>query len=245
MSKKELICKELDIVYTEGEKLAVDFQRNKIEYSSFAYNYQMWYTKALKAVESLAPDRYAEFRGYYEIDTKRKTLGYGTYVIQDYLKGVVPAGHAYLNFNSKEQVIKCLLNQLTIFNSITERVNSIVANIESELYAELQDNEIIIAKRLAKVSLRAAGALMGVVIEGHLQKIATKHKIDAKKKNPIISDLNDPLKNANIIDTPTWRKITYLADIRNICSHKKDIEPTKEQVDDLIQGAEWLIKNVF
>jgi hypothetical protein len=48
-----------------------------------------------------------------------------------------------------------------------------------------------------------------------------------------------------VIDTPVWRKISFLADLRNLCSHKKDAEPTKEQVEELIQGAEWLTKNVF
>ena len=65
------------------------------------------------------------------------------------------------------------------------------------------------------------------------------------KKNPTIADLNDPLKAASVIDTPAWRKISFLADLRNLCSHKKDAEPTKDQVEDLIQGAEWLTKNVF
>jgi hypothetical protein len=98
---------------------------------------------------------------------------------------------------------------------------------------------------LAKVSLRAAGALMGVLIEGHLRKVAVNHEVKILKKNPTIADLNDPLKSANVIDTATWRKISYLSDLRNLCSHKKDVEVTKEQVEELIQGASWLTKNVF
>jgi hypothetical protein len=83
------------------------------------------------------------------------------------------------------------------------------------------------------------------VIEGHLQKVAQAHSIKIAKNNPTIADLNDPLKAASVIDTPMWRKISFLADLRNLCSHKKDTEPTKEQVEELIQGAEWLTKNVF
>lgn len=101
------------------------------------------------------------------------------------------------------------------------------------------------ARNLVKVSLRAAGSLAGVVIENHLQKLAKNHAIKVRKKNPTISDLNDPLKNAEVFDTPTWRKVAYLADIRNMCSHKKDAEPTKDQVAELIDGANWLAKNLF
>lgn len=243
MTKREIIHKELDALYQEGAKLAVAFQKK--EEKQFQYDYQRWYTKALKAVASLAADRHAEFRSYYEIDPKRKSLGYGTYVIQDFIKGVAPSSFHHPDFDTRAQVLTCFFNQLTILNSIGERVDSVLGNIEGELYAELQDNEVAVARQLAKVSLRAAGALVGVVIEGHLQKVAQAHEVKIAKKNPTIADLNDPLKAASVIDTPAWRKISFLADLRNLCSHKKDAEPTKEQVEDLIQGAEWLTKNVF
>lgn len=243
MTKREIIHKELDALYHEGVKLAVAFQKE--EDKQFQYDYQRWYTKALKAVASLAPDRHAEFRGYYEVDPRRKSLGYGTYVIQDFLKGVAPNRLSYPDFDTRAQVLKCFFNQLTILNSIGERVDSVLGNIEGELYAEIQDSEVKVARQLAKVSLRAAGALVGVIIEGHLQKVAKAHDVKITKKNPTIADLNDPLKAATVIDTPAWRKISYLADLRNLCSHKKEAEPTKEQVDELLQGAEWITKNVF
>lgn len=243
MTKREEIKKELQELYQEGTRLAVAFQKK--EDQQFQYDYQHWYTKALKAVEALAPDRLSEFRGYYEIDPKRKTLGYGTYVIQDFIKGVAPDKYHYPGFDTRDQTLRCFFNQLTILSSVEQRVTSLLANIEGELYAEIQDAEIDIARQLAKISPRAAGALVGVVIEGHLQKVAETHAVKIGKKNPTISDLNEPLKNAGIVDTPTWRKISYLADLRNLCSHRKDVDPTREQVEELMQGAEWLTKNVF
>lgn len=243
MSKRQAIHNELTDLYKEGAELAVSFQKK--EETQFHYGYQKWYTKALKAIASLAPDRHAEFRSYYEIDPKRKSLGYGTYVIQDYLKGVAPGGYQYEGFDTRKQVLQCFLNQLTILNAVEVRVDSVLANIEGELYAELQDNEVAVARQLLKVSPRAAGALIGVLIEGHLQKVADSHSIKIAKKNPTIADLNDPLKAASVLDTASWRKISFLADLRNLCSHKKDADPTKEQVDELIAGAEWLTKNVF
>jgi len=243
MTKRELIRKELQSLYKEGVELAIAFQKN--EDKQFQYEYQGWYSKALKAVASLAPDRHAEFRSYYEIDPKRKTLGYGTFVIQDFMKGVAPASHRIPGFDSRNEVVTCFVNQLTILSSVDNRIDSVISDIEGELYAELQDSELLVARQLAKVSHRAAGALVGVVIEGHLQKVAANHGIKIAKKNPTIADLNDPLKSAGVLDTPGWRKISFLADLRNLCSHKKDSEPTKEQVEDLIQGAEWLAKNVF
>jgi hypothetical protein len=243
MSKREAIRKELSALIEEGANLAIDFQKKREK--QFQYDYQRWYTKALRVVASLAPDRHTEFRGYYEIDPKRKSLGYGTYVIQDYLRGVAPNSCHYPNFDTRAQVLTCLFNQLTILTSLQERVDSVLANIEGELYSEIQDNEVAVARQLAKVNLRAAGALVGVVVEGHLQKVASSHGVTVTKRNPTIADLNEPLKAASIIDTATWRKISYLGDLRNLCTHKKDTDPTKAQVEELIQGAEWLTKNVF
>ncbi len=243
MSKRDQIKKEFQEVNVEGVELFQAFRSGKGK--AFQFDYQAWYTKAKKAMEIMAPDRHAEFCSYYEIDARRKALNWSTWVIQDYFKGVVPVGYGFENFDAKAQVLEGFMNQITILKAAATRIDSVLANVEVELYAELQDSEVAIAGQLLKVSPRAAGALVGVVIEGHLQKVADSHKIKVPKKNPTIADLNDPLKAAGVIDISGWRKISFLADIRNLCSHKKDVEPTKEQVQDLISGAEWLIKNVF
>ena len=218
------------------------------EFVDFSYAYQSWYTTAIKAVESLASDRYAEFRGYYEIDRSRDVVSHETYSIQDYLNkswvGVVYDPNTK-NTKGRARMINCFFNQLAILKAIKNRVDSVLTDIEGELFAELEDNEMGVARQLIKISPRAAGALAGVVIEGHLRKVSNAHGIEISKKNPAISDLNDPLKDASVIDTSAWRKIRYLADLRNLCSHKKEEEPTKEQVADLLDGTEWLMKTVF
>jgi hypothetical protein len=245
MNKREKIREELNALNDEAFKLASAFQKEEVNNLQYRYQYQAWYTKAINAVAALAPERLAEFRSYYEVDPRRKGLGYDTFVIQDFFRGVIPSGPAFYNFDSHNEALTCFFNQTTILHAVTECFDSVILNIEGQLYAELKDNEVAVAKQLIKLSPRAAGALMGVLIEGHLQKVAASHGLKVAKKHPTIVDLNDPLKNESVIDTPTWRKISYLADLRNLCSHRKDSEPTKEQVEELIAGADWLIKNVF
>jgi hypothetical protein len=239
MTRSEQIREEMLALDDEGAELAQEFQKNET-LPEFAFRYQDWYTKALNVVKTLAPDRIAEFRGYYEPDTSRKTLSLVAYTIQDYLKGAIP----WEIFDVHKQAMTCFFNQRTIFRAVLHRVESILSDIASALYADLEDNEIEVSKRLAKINLRAAGALLGVIIEGHLQKVAASHAVTIAKKNPTIADLNDPLKTASVIDLPTWRKITYLGDLRNLCSHKKDREPTETDVEELIKGAEWVSKNI-
>ena len=53
------------------------------------------------------------------------------------------------------------------------------------------------------------------------------------------------LKDNDVIDTPTWRFIQHLGDLRNLCDHNKDRVPKKEEVDDLIAGVVKIIKTIF
>ena len=244
MDTKEKIKTELSALYKEGVEIVQKLHKEDKK-QNFPFVYQRWYTRALKVVDVVAPDRHEEFRLYYEKDPKRKSLGYGTYVIQDYLIGVAPDSFHYPNFDTRKQTCQNVFNQLSIIDAINSRVDSVLENIESELLSELQDAELETAKKLVKESIRAAGSLTGVVLENYLQKLVKTHKITMRKRNPTISDLNELLKKDKIIETPTWRKISYLADIRNLCSHKKEVEPTKEQVLELIDGTNWVIKNVF
>ena len=95
------------------------------------------------------------------------------------------------------------------------------------------------------INLRAAGVIAGVVLERHLQRTAVNHEIIIEKKEPTISDLNDPLKKENIYDIPTWRLIQVLGDIRNLCVHNKEREPTAEEVKRLIKETDIIIKTIF
>jgi hypothetical protein len=112
--------------------------------------------------------------------------------------------------------------------------------------ADLFDSELDAARELHKYRfVRAAGALAGVVLERHLKQICANHSIKVAKKAPTIADLNNALKDADVIEIPQWRFIQHLADIRNLCDHSKEKEPTVEQVDDLIGGVMKVIKMLF
>ncbi len=92
---------------------------------------------------------------------------------------------------------------------------------------------------------RGAGAVVGVVLESHLMQVCDNHIIIVKKKAPAINDLAQLLKDNNVIEIPEWRKIQHLADLRNLCDHKKKNEPEKEDIEELIKGVDKLIKNLF
>jgi hypothetical protein len=92
---------------------------------------------------------------------------------------------------------------------------------------------------------RAAGAVAGVVLEKHLLQVAKDHKVAITKKNPGISDLNDALKSATVIDMVQWRFVQHLGDLRNLCDQNKKKEPTDAQVSDIIDGVSKVMKTIL
>ncbi len=70
----------------------------------------------LKVIEFLGKDRFQEFKSYYEIDPKRKSIGYGNYYIQDYLKGVAPNKWNYPDFDTINETFKKCLQSIYNFS---------------------------------------------------------------------------------------------------------------------------------
>ncbi len=214
---------------------------------SFKMNYQSWYSESKALIKQLLPDRFEDFVRYYEKPKTRKDISVENYKIEDYLQGLLIT-RSYL----KEEIvgpsaaIPLFQQQLEILKSIKQRFESSLFDIKQLVQADLFDNELSSAKELLNHKfLRAAGAIAGVVLEKHLSNVCASHNIKVAKKAPTISDFNEILKASSVLDIPNWRFIQMLGDIRNLCDHNKDVEPTENQVKDLIDGVDKIIKTIF
>lgn len=135
--------------------------------------------------------------------------------------------------------------QVAILKAVKRRFDSSLFEIHQLVQADLFDSELESSRHLLKNKfLRAAGAIAGVVLEKHLKQVCDDHNAKITKKNPSISDLNEILKATSVIDLPQWRHITFLGDIRNICDHNKQNDPTEQQVTDLIDGTDKALKTI-
>lgn len=238
---KELIEEAIEICASASKA------KKSADILKFGMEYQKWYTRALKVVEVLAPDRLTEFISYYKIDPKRKLVNAQNYVIQDFIMGIGARedayGKSYWDINNVTAIK--VYNQLQILQSLETRIDSVLSDVQGALLSELQDKELATAEELLKINLRSAGSLAGVILENHLQKIMQNHHVTVSKKNPTISEMNNLLKSNEIYDLPIWKKVEYLGSIRNLCSHKKEREPKKEEVEELIVGVNKVIKEVY
>ena len=119
-------------------------------------------------------------------------------------------------------------------------------DIQALVQADLFDNELDASEDLNKNGFsRGAGAIAGVVLEGHLATVCKNHNITLSKKKPTLVDLYEALRKHDVIDIATRRFIQHLADIRNNCDHKGAKEPSKEDVHDLVEGVRKISKTVF
>lgn len=215
----------------------------------FETHYQSWYTEALAVVKQLIPDRLVEFIDLYKGDGKRKDITATSFNIQDWLKGSRVSANRYTGekpFDDYAAVVMRFNNQRQILASAEKRFTSSLLDIKQLVQADFFDSELDVSKELIKKGFyRAAGVICGVIIEKHLAQVCSNHNVTIAKRNPTIADLNDSLKSSEVIDISSWRFIQRLGDLRNLCGHNKDKEPTKEDTTELIEGTDKLIKTIF
>ena len=248
---------ELTALIDEGEslrlRLALDAKVvdedtanhfRELKLPDFKENYERWYSISMQVVKQVLPDRYSDFVKQYK-DEKRKQTDFLTYGVSDYMIGLITTRgvETVVDFSAAFPKFE---QQLNILKSAQGRLESSLYDMVEVVQANLFDSELDAANELAKKGfLRGAGAVAGVVLERHLNRICMKHGVKMRKKAPAINDFNQMLKDSDIIETPMWRFIQHLGDIRNLCGHSKGREPTSEEVDDLISGTARIIKTLF
>ena len=210
--------------------------------------YQEWYTESCALVKQMLPSRLGEFEALYS-----GLEGAYQIPIQQWLLAGGRAGHGFGSsleqwspYSGTVDVANEIQSQLGILRAVNRRFESSLFDLRQMVQADIFDSELEAATGLAKNGFtRAAGSLAGVVLERHLGQVTANHSISIKKRNPTMSDFNQALKDNETLDTPTWRQIQRLGDIRNLCSHNKEREPTREEVDELIAGTEKFTKTLF
>jgi hypothetical protein len=268
ISNLERYKKDLDSLLTNGELLSMSLQHECYgeefekavkdqlggkakEYldslPKFSKAYQPWYSEAKSLIKQLLPDRLADFVRHYEKPKPRRDINFENYRIEDCLQGLtITRGFHKEKIVGQEGAVPHFKQQIAILQSVKARFESSLFDIRQLVQADLFDSELDAAKELLRQKFtRAAGALAGVVLERHLAQVCENHSVKIAKKDPGISDLNDALKKATVLDVSQWRFMQHLGDIRNLCDHSKKVEPTAEQVDDFISGVMKVTKTVF
>lgn len=213
--------------------------KEKYKGNTFEYEYNNWYSQSLIIVKHFLSYRFEEFELMYKPAKNRKELTLMNYTIYDAICGLnVKSRNIYPHTATSK-----LITQFGILESIKTIVDNKLDEMNSMLEFDIFEKELDAARHLLKNKYyRSAGAICGVIIEKHLTNILNNNNILITKKNPGINDLNSLLYENQLIDSTKFKFITFLADIRNKCDHNKDVEPTKEEIHDLIEGTQKIIK---
>ena len=204
----------------------------------FAEAYQKWYSRTLTIIKVVLPQRQTEFEQLYAPSSNRKELTILNYTIQDAIKGI---------YNERTRVEPTTANdlirtQIHILKSVYELADKRLNEINNMLELDVFEKELDSARHLLKNKyFRSAGAICGVLIEKHLLGMLKFAGLKQSKNNPTISTLNDDLYSNSIIDSVQYKFLLYLGGIRNKCDHNKAEDPTKEEIQELINGTEKVI----
>jgi hypothetical protein len=173
-------------------------------------SYEAWYSEALACVSQLLPERVSDFTAYYRHKTQPKEITAANYTMSDFLRGIQTSRGSQVVV-SPSGAFAPLQQQVNIVAGLQRHFESTLFDIKTLVHADLLDDELHAAEELNKNGFtRGAGAVAGVVLEGHLGAVSDRHKLSLKKKDPSIADLNEALKAASVIDIPTWRFIQHL-----------------------------------
>lgn len=247
---KDEIKKELEDLIDFAEMVETEFSKDgSLDLRDI---YQSWFTRACRVVELILPQRYEEFKEYYYFKNNEnsKFILLNNYRIQAFFNNLAISHTEKSNSLVQAQVL--FLQQLSILKSCDTMLESKLDNIENEMLIELNETELDTAKSLLKINLRASGCITGVVLEKHLKSLLNKYCPNHGKKDSelTLNVINELLKE-KAYDTKTFKNIQYLSDIRNLCDHdKKDSEgktkePTKEDVETLIENTERIMKTIY
>jgi hypothetical protein len=189
------------------EEIAKQKKKTKAELTEelpiFEHSYQRWYSESLAMLSVLLPDRVDDFKAYYQLPRPPKELNHTTYTISDYLKETrASRGHQEIVGQKAAQIP--MQQQVEIVSAAAARFESSLFDIRGMAQADLFDNELDAAAELNKSGFaRGAGAVAGVVLEGHLATVCANHSVVITKKKPTLFDFYEALKAANVIDQQT------------------------------------------
>ena len=147
------------------------------------------------------------------------------------------------NLQTIDSVIDDLINdlntQISILLCIPDAIEVKELNLRKLISADVARTEIEQAEILFAGGFhRASGSIAGVALELHLKTLCDINGVVYKPK-ATIDPLAQALYDAKILDITEFRRVQYLASIRNKCSHPNDV--SEAEVQTLIEGVKKLV----
>lgn len=250
---KELLQKELEKLINEGQELDIMFRykaQRPFHFSEEEYNvikkfntkdfilekaYNSFYTRTLTVLSKILPDRIDEFKECY--------ISHNPNIYYDISRYLLQVQCASLKSSYETYAIKQFERQLGFLDAARDLINTTIFNIENNIRHNIYTDELDSADYLLKSGyIRAAGSVAGVVLENHLKVVCKSISTISLDGSETLSKYNMLLKNE--IGDVLWGRVDAISRIRNLCDHAKDSEPTKKDVQFLINETREILQEI-
>lgn len=197
--------------------------------------YEQWYNAVEPLVYQYLPRRHGEFEEMHSKITNYINLDFGFFEL-------APENPMERGI----QVIDILDGQRSIAKAAPNRVAAERFNARKEISAQVEEDEIIRARRLFEDDLiRASGVIAGVALERRLLTMCETSERDIDyDPNHSIDRLAQSLYDTGEIRKTPMKHLKHLGGIRGDCAHPGK-EPNPDDVERLINDAEEYIREGF
>ena len=221
------------------EKLPKE-RKKKLSGMDVVAAYKPWYDKSRIVISQLLPEKRDEFKSYCQYPLIRGDWVGFSRRLDESLRNHV-RGEDATGLVSGYHLLEA---QCEILEQAKLSFDLSLAKSQQALQADLLDSMLCVARDFHKNGdSRAAAAMAGVVLEQHLRIVLTAHSVRMRKKNISINDYSLMLKDKDIAEFPVWRTVLRLGDLQELC--RRADEPKKEDVEELINGVDKIIKTLF
>lgn len=229
MVKYKQILEYAQALTKEGEQLLAGFARGKPSKArrQFSMQYHHWYEKAASFLGEFSPHAKEDFVHLY------KGLSRGS------IRQNPPIALALDDPNSeamRSSLERKMSSQIGILQAIPKMLDVRAFSLRQVLSADLFADELSTGRELLRAGhIRAAGTIVGVVLERHLKLMRERRGIVLGERETVGS-LNTKLQE-KYVDPSEYRKVQWLSELRAQCGHVKDVEPTAEKVEEFVEAV--------
>ena len=203
--------------------------------------YQMWYSQVHEIVSAHLPTRLPTLENLHYMPSQ----AYSPEVEDQVYCGI----RSYLRSASSHKPFRDrfeadLEQQRGILLAVPRVIELRALEVRDLVTADLVQGELNEARLLLDHGfIRAAGAVSGVALEAHLKLLHEQSGLQYTEKDTI-RPLALRLRQNGVITLGDEKKCDAMADTRNKCDHKKKTDPTREEVEELIEDVARFTKRV-
>jgi hypothetical protein len=222
---KSLIKEMEDLKFEGPERLA---------FPHLTIKYEIWYTKALRVVQLLVPERLEDFVSAYKKENS-DGVSYSSYTIQDYLLGIKGNHSPKAELNPELLFQRLILRQVGILSSALQDKPVPEETPGSLPEVELYNRELDKAQKLFGMGKKLpAGIIAGVILESYLKWLWKKRNLRIDANQYSLREINDFLLRFESYQHSTAFRIKELISLAESCLDPQKKNPSKSEIEDLI-----------